>query len=161
MLAPSLRRSLPARAPAAGAPPPPRAAVRAASVHRIGGRGDGEQPQISIHGRHVDVTPEIEGEVLSRLAPVLDKFRGAGIIESDGGVAAVDVRLMNSQAEVRLVPRVHSKGANETYVTQGLLKACESGNGWSESLDRTLDALDKKLTKWTKPAPKKVDYRRL
>ena len=44
---------------------------------------------------------------------------------------------------------------------QGELKVCEPGEGWSQSLDNALAALDRKLTKWTKPPPNKRDFRKL
>ena len=56
----------------------------------------------SIHGRHLSITPEIEAAVKSRLAATLQKLQRADVLESEGGVAAVDVRLMNSQVCVRL-----------------------------------------------------------
>jgi hypothetical protein len=49
---------------------------------------------ISVHGRHVDVTPELETLVKGRLTPVIDLFRSPAILESEGGVRDVDVRLM-------------------------------------------------------------------
>jgi len=77
------------------------------------------------------VTPDVESHVRARLASVLDKFKGAQVLESDGGVATVDVRLMNSQAEVKLQPRITNKAVQETYVRQGELKVCVSvGGGW-------------------------------
>ncbi|KIY96463.1 hypothetical protein MNEG_11498 [Monoraphidium neglectum] len=136
-----------------------------AHVQRGGTRSIATPLDITIHGRHVDVTPEarsilaalqrqegargrrIESHVRDRLSSVLDKFKGAQFLESDGGVALVDVRLMNSQAEVKLQPRIHNKAANDVYVRQGGLKVCESGSGWADSLEKALDALDRKLTK--------------
>jgi hypothetical protein len=49
---------------------------------------------INVHGRHVDVTPELEAHVKGRLVPVINKFRSPAIVESEGGVKDVDIRLM-------------------------------------------------------------------
>ncbi len=49
---------------------------------------------IHVHGRHVDVTPELEEHVRGRLVPVIDMFRSPAIVESEGGVRDVDVKLM-------------------------------------------------------------------
>ena len=51
----------------------------------------------SIHGRHVSITPEVEAHVRDRLARTLHTLQSADVLESEGGVSEVDVRLMNSQ----------------------------------------------------------------
>ncbi len=68
----------------------PALACRAAAPlpHRV------HSAAIHVHGRHVDVTPELEAHVKGRLAPIIDKFRSPAILESEGGVRDVDVRLM-------------------------------------------------------------------
>ena len=50
-----------------------------------------------IHGRHVSITPELEAHVRDRLARTLHTLQSADVLESEGGVSEVDVRLMNSQ----------------------------------------------------------------
>lgn len=48
----------------------------------------------NIHGRHVEVTEELESYVKQRLQTALDKFTGAEYLEGEGGIKDVDVRLM-------------------------------------------------------------------
>ena len=152
-------------AAAAAAPRPARRAVAFAGPQRDRGGAADPLPSgaidICVHGRHVDVTPDVEARVKARLAPVLERFKGAAILEADGGVAAVDVRLMNSEARVTLRPRAASHDAAEAYVRRGRLEARAEGGGWDDALARALDALDKKLHRYAKPPPRKVDYRRL
>jgi ribosome-associated translation inhibitor RaiA len=48
----------------------------------------------NIHGRHVEVTPELEEYVKSKFSVTLEKLATADYLEAEGGVQEVDIRLM-------------------------------------------------------------------
>lgn len=80
-------------------------------------RGTGEIPQRA----HSNVTellgPHCCIPTHKAVSSTCTPQKGAEIIESDGGVAFVDVRLMNSQAEVKLQPRTRNKAVQVWVIT--------------------------------------------
>jgi hypothetical protein len=102
----SLQRPLlPARASArlCPAPLPPRRPLQRApplppppQSHRHGISRDEayDAYALSVHGRHLDVDPGLRRDVAQRVGRVLEHFRGALFLEGEGGIEAVDVRLM-------------------------------------------------------------------
>eukprot|EP00775_Hariotina_reticulata_P008208 gene8208-8399_t len=122
-------------------------------------RGESTPVQFNIHGRHVEVTESLDQHVREKLQVALDKFKGAEYLEGEGGLRDVDVKLMNSQVELRLRPRVQIKQTNDTFLRQGELKVLEFGDDVYDSLDKAVATLERKLKKYTKAAPLMKDYR--
>lgn len=141
------------RIQAGGVPRPRCVAVRAASVPPA--------VRFNIHGRHITVDAAPEQLVKAKLQPALDLLRGAEFIEGEGGVHDCDVRLMNSQVELKLRPLIRNKELHDTYLRQGELKVLETGEDVYDCLDKAVDSLVRKLKKISKPAPQKKDQRRI
>lgn len=116
-------------------------------------------PRFNIHGRHVDVTPPLEAAVRERLAGALAKLQGGTYLEAEGGVAEVDVRLMNRQVSVTLTPRIRNKSLHDTFLRQGALKVVQAGDDVLDGLDKAV-GLERKLRRLSKPPPHKKAYSR-
>jgi hypothetical protein len=85
--------------------------------------------------------------------------RSGVFIEGEGGVRDVDVRLMNSQAQLRVRPAVGNKASHDTYLRLGELKVLEAGSNALDAFDRALLALEAKLKKLGKAQPVKKNLR--
>lgn len=138
-------------------------ACRGSSLSRqrcVGVRAAAVPPpvQFNIHGRHVTVDDTLEALVKEKLQPALKLLRGAEFVEGEGGVHDCDVKLMNSQVELKLRPLYLNKETNDTYLRQGEIKVLEMGTDVYDSLDKAVDSLTRKLKKMSKPLPKKKDY---
>mmetsp|Transcript_12220 Transcript_12220/g.26305 ORF Transcript_12220/g.26305 Transcript_12220/m.26305 type:complete len:162 (+) Transcript_12220:105-590(+) len=123
---------------------------------------DSSGPHISVHGRHVTVTPHIHSSVENRLRPLMRKLASAEFLESEGGLHDVDVRLMNSQAEITLHPRALNKHVHDTFLQRGHLKAHASGGSDAlQNFELACEQLEKKLHKWRSEKTVKKDMRSL
>ena len=67
---------------------------RAVVVLARAASSNNKETSYSIHGRHVDVTDEVEKRVKERLSETFKKFMGGQYLEAEGGIEEVDVRLM-------------------------------------------------------------------
>lgn len=124
---------------------------------------DGESFRWNIHGRHMEITPEIEQAVRGRLQPTLQQLeRGVQFVEAWGGVADVDVKLMASEATVRLHPVKPNKSWHDTYLQQGELKAHGQGGStdWNDNFELACQQLERKLHPNEKAGVSKKDQRR-
>ncbi|KAF8068374.1 hypothetical protein HT031_002063 [Scenedesmus sp. PABB004] len=128
----------------------------APQARQRGGAAAADAPaRFSIHGRHVTITPPLEAAVRAWLAPVLDKLRGARFVEGEGGVADVDVRLMNTEVAIALRPAHTNCALHATLLRMGVLKARARGAGLHEALDRAVASLEGALHRYAKPPPRK------
>jgi len=109
----------------------------------------------------MEVEPDIEAAVLARLDRTLLLLLQPEILESEGSVESVDVKLMPSKAEITVHPHITNKRVHDTYLQRGELKGL--GQGGSDAMSNftlAVEQIESKLHRWEKGATLKKDYRK-
>eukprot|EP01024_Parvocaulis_polyphysoides_P074095 TRINITY_DN9557_c0_g1_i2.p1 TRINITY_DN9557_c0_g1~~TRINITY_DN9557_c0_g1_i2.p1 ORF type:complete len:141 (+),score=12.44 TRINITY_DN9557_c0_g1_i2:184-606(+) len=107
-------------------------------------------PLFLIHGRHMEISPELGGLTKSQLQQTLADYDGALYLEGDTvRITKVDIRLWKQKAEITIY--TSNKVNSVSTLRKGEIYVEDVGVDSLDSLRNACTKLTKKLHKMTKP----------